>query len=69
VGAYEEHGYDRSEGEVLRETEKAILFQQEDGEEYWVPKSVLHDNSEVWKLGDVGILIVKEWFARKMEWI
>lgn len=69
MGRFEKYGYDRSEGVALRETEKAILFKQEDGEEYWVPKSQIHDDSEVWKEGDEGILIVTEWFARKMEWI
>jgi len=69
VGEFEDNGYDKSDGEIIRVSEKAILFRQEDGEEIWVPQSVIHDNSEVWKKGDVGILIVKEWWAKKQEWI
>ena len=75
MGDYEEYGYDKAEGEVVRVSEKAILFQEQDREgnnidkPYWLPKSVLHDNSEVWKLGDVGMIVVKEWWARKQEWI
>ena len=69
MGSYTEYGYDRAEGEVIRETEKAILFRTDDGEEYWIPKSQIHDNSEVWKAGDVGMIVVTEWFAKKMEWI
>jgi hypothetical protein len=74
MGGYEEYGYDKSEGEVLRETEKAILFQEDEGldrekKPYWVPKSQIHDNSEVWQKGQVGMLVVKEWFARQKGWI
>ena len=47
-----------------RETDKAILVS--DGTtELWVPKSVLHDNSEVYSDGDEGDLVVLEWWAEK----
>jgi hypothetical protein len=35
----------------------------------WIPKSVVHDNSEVWKLDQTGTLIVREWFAEKQGWL
>lgn len=44
---------------------KNILFNVE-GEEIWVPKKVIHDDSDVWKLGnDPGSLVVKYWWAEK----
>jgi CMP-2-keto-3-deoxyoctulosonic acid synthetase len=51
--------------EVLRETDKAILVNIE-GEETWIPKSVILDQSEVYseKNGN-GTLIVKYWWAEK----
>lgn len=53
--------------QVIRETEKAILVVlEDDGErEIWIPKTQIHDDSEVWKEGQTGELIVKAWFAEK----
>ena len=49
---------------------KAVLIDcplLDDGE--WVPKSVITDDSEVWKeKQDRGTLIVEEWFAKKKGW-
>ena len=53
------------EGKVLRETEKAILVALAGAGEMWIPKSVVHDDSEIWKKDDVGKLIVKMWWAEK----
>lgn len=33
------------------------------GKHHWLPKSVIHDDSEVYKLNDSGKLIVKHWWA------
>lgn len=33
----------------------------EDGEDFWVPKSALHEDNEVYDLGMSGTLIVREW--------
>ncbi len=49
---------------VLRESEKAILCVV-DGEEYWIPKSQIHDDSEVYEDGTEGTLVVSEWIARE----
>jgi oxalate decarboxylase/phosphoglucose isomerase-like protein (cupin superfamily) len=48
---------------VEAETEKAILVEIE-GEKMWVPKSQIHDDSEVYSKehGD-GDLVVTEWWA------
>lgn len=32
----------------------------------WVPKSVIHDDSEVFMKDDVGTLVVKTWWAEKV---
>jgi len=54
------------EGKCIRESEKAILvaFTSAEGQR-WIPKSVVHDDSEVWKQDDVGQLVVKMWWAEK----
>lgn len=48
-------------------TERALLCVV-DGREVWVPQSVVTDDSEVYRKGDVGKLCVKGWFAAKQGW-
>lgn len=48
----------------IRQTAKAILVRQDDLE-FWVPQSVVQDDSEVWKEGDEGTLVIAGWFAEK----
>lgn len=55
-------------GRCIRETDRAILvdFGDEDddgGEEVWIPKSVVHDDSEVYEDGGTGEVIVETWWA------
>ena len=53
---------------VLRETAKAVLVEV-DGGQTWIPKSCIHDDSEVWNTENgEGELVVKAWFARKEGW-
>lgn len=47
---------------VIAETEKALLCDIE-GEEIWIPKSQITDNSEVLEKGDKGMLIITQWIA------
>lgn len=47
---------------ATRETDKALLCVI-DGEEHWMPKSQIDDNSEVFSQDDEGTLIVTEWIA------
>lgn len=49
---------------VQRETESAILCDI-DGEEHWIPKSQIHDDSEVYKADTEGTLIVSLWIAKQ----
>ena len=48
------------------ETAKA-LFITVDGEKKVVPKSQVHDDSEVWQTGDKGTMIMAKWLADKEE--
>ena len=50
----------------IRESEKAILVEDENGEEHWIPKSVIdEETSEVLGEDDEGDLAVAGWFATK----
>lgn len=54
--------------EVVRETERALLVKLESGEECWIPKSVIHDDSECYADAHGtydGDLVVEAWFAVK----
>lgn len=54
---------------VVNETEKAVLFHVDDLDRgLWVPKSVIHDNSETWDSeNDDGELVVRQWWAEKNQ--
>lgn len=55
--------------ECVYETEKAICIKAPMfDEDKWVPKSVVTDESEVYKKGTTGNCIVSEWFADKEGW-
>jgi hypothetical protein len=42
-----------------------------EGEEEWIPKSQIHDNSELWEdcKGETGKLALPLWFAKKLGWV
>lgn len=48
----------------IAETDLAILVDIE-GEEFWIPKSQVHDDSEVYQEGDEGLLVISKWIAEK----
>lgn len=52
------------EVECIKETDKALHCIIE-GEACWVPKSQVHEDSEVYKAGDTGVLVVSSWWAEK----
>ena len=53
-------------GSCEKETEKALLISLDElGEEKWIPKSVIHDDSEVYKEGQKGEVVVEGWWAEK----
>lgn len=47
---------------VRRETTLALLCVI-DGEEHWIPKSQIDDDSEVYEMGTEGKLVVSQWIA------
>ena len=59
---------------VIQETTKAILVEAESlfDEPEWIPKKVIHEDSEVWEDSEdgrgPGDLLVQRWFALKEEW-
>lgn len=67
----EDEGVSFEDCEVKAETAAAVLVFAGDSDfdssadGRWVPKSVLHDNSEVIKKGDKGQVVLKTWWAEK----
>jgi len=53
---------------AIRNTSDSLLVRLGDGEEVWVPNSVIHEDSMVCYQGDEGTLIVLGWWAEKQEW-
>lgn len=49
---------------ALKETDKGLLVEYE-GEEIWIPKSQITEDSEVTEEGDEGILAIPEWLAEE----
>ena len=58
-------GHSLGDGECVQEGPKAIRVALETGEDIWIPKSLVHDDSEVWKEGQEGDVVVAEWWAEK----
>ena len=52
------------DGFVTRDTQKAILISYAD-HQYWIPKSQIHDDSEVYEAGTDGTLIIPRWLAEE----
>jgi len=52
------------QAKAIAESEKAIKVVI-DGEAHWIPQSQIHDDSEVWKKGDEGELVVTQWIAEQ----
>jgi len=50
--------------EAIHETDMALLCQIA-GDEVWVPKSQIADESEVWSEGGHGTLVVTEWWVQQ----
>ena len=54
---------------AVAETDAALLIVTADGDEVWVPKSQIDDDSEVYKKNNEGDLIVTRWIARERGWL
>ena len=57
------------EGRTKHVTPKAILVDTKEHGDVWIPKSCLHDDSEVFKAGDEGNVVVLEWWAEANDYI
>lgn len=64
---HDEDGVVFHHARVLEERDLALKIQFEhDGPRVrWFPKSQITDDSEVWKQGDEGDLVVTKWIARE----
>jgi hypothetical protein len=47
---------------------KALQMTSEEHGTFWVPKSVIDDDSEVYDVGHTGALVVSDWFAEEKGW-
>lgn len=62
----EPEGADFQVERVNQEREKAIeVVLLDTGDLKWIPKSVLHSDSEVVEMGDKGKLVIHTWFAEQ----
>lgn len=54
------------EANCIKERPSALLVDI-DGDEYWIPKSQIHDNSEVYDADEhsEGTLVITEWIAKQ----
>ena len=55
----------RFDARSIRDTDLAVLVIIEEEEEVWIPKSVIHDDSDIFEADQEGELVVPEWFAKK----
>jgi len=54
---------------VIKATAKALLFRTAGpGIGTWIPLECVHDDSEVWRAGDRGTMLVKRWYVEKQGW-
>jgi hypothetical protein len=62
-------GVNIGDGEGLRETAEAVLIYLDDvGDEVWIPRSQIHESSDVQDEGDVGSVVVTNWLAKERGW-
>lgn len=56
--------------EAIGETEASLKVKAPDfATPQWVPKSQIHDDSEVYKSGTSGKLVVTQWLAEQRGWV
>ncbi len=59
--------YKYTDASCDKETDKAVHVEQEELGDLWIPKSVLHDDSDVYGEGHEGSLIVATWWIEENE--
>jgi len=55
------------EVEILYQKDKAVKIMTEDGEEHWIPWSLVEDNDEDFKNGYRGPMSIEKWFLEREE--
>ena len=50
---------------VEAETDLALPCNIIDDKKHWIPRSVVHEDSEVSSEGDTGTIVLQRWFAEK----
>lgn len=59
-----------NECEVIKETPKALLINiPYIDDQDWIPKSQIHDNSEIYEDKQKGVLALNLWLVEKKGWI
>lgn len=57
----------RFEARAIRDSGKALLCKIEEDVEVWIPKSQIHDDSEVYEEGHEGTLVIPLWLAEAKD--
>ena len=77
----EDHGYGFDDVRVIKatmdkqgKTLSLLIHAENTGDEHfstdtWVPYSTVHDDSEVYREGDVGKLVLKTWWVERQGWV
>lgn len=46
-----------------------VVFNLDRRIDMWIPYSAISEDSEVYRPGDTGKLVIKKWFAEKKKWL
>jgi hypothetical protein len=55
------------DGRATVENQRAVLVELDTGETLWIPKSVIHDDSEVYGEDHEGDVVVARWWAEQED--
>lgn len=61
---YDDDEYCEIDVEVIAQTDKGLLIDDGDNR-VWIPKSEVRDDSETYKKGDAGTMILATWIAKE----
>lgn len=66
-------GFEIEDCKAVAETDLALrvtgVHSDDPSRAEWMPKSVVHEDSEVYTKGNEGKLVVKTWFAKREGWM
>ena len=46
-----------------------LVYSNEMDAQTWIPQSQIDTDSEVWKEGHEGSLVVSKWISHKLDWV